>query len=337
MSTHCCPVVPVVLEKHPNADSLSVVRIGGEGGYTVVVKTDDWKDQPLAVYVPPDYIVPDLPYFSFLEGKRRITVRRFRGTLSEGMLVPFKAFESKLAPGCSFESFTEGENVFDTFGFERYEPPAPRESRPGGPPAPSAPAPEVTGAFTKYDLEPLKAYPGAFNDDERVLVTEKIHGSNIRLVWTKGELHVGSRTRWTTRVEENRFWRGAESTPGLLDWLQTHPDVIWYGEAYGQSVQGAKFRYDAPEGEVRVRLFSNKEHHHFDPLHLWVPELARGRWGDVKQLLEMMVAGPSAIAGQGLKEGLVIESLDKDYFFDKKLNRIPAKVKMINPDYYLKG
>ncbi len=333
MSTHCCPVVPVVLEKHPNADSLSIVRIGGEGGYTVVVKTTDWEAEKLAVYVPPDYIVPDLPYFSFLEGKRRITVRRFRGVLSEGMLVPFKAFT---VDGLAL-AVADGDNAFEACGFERYEPPAPRESRPGGPPAPSAPAPEVTGAFTKYDLEALKAHPGGFLEDERVLVTEKIHGSNIRLVWQDGRLHVGSRTRWTDRVEDNRFWKGVESTPGLLDWLQAHPDRIWYGEVYGASVQGPKFKYDAPDGEVRVRLFSSKEFHSFDPLHLWVPELARGRWGDIKQILDTMIGWPSAIAGQGLKEGVVIESLDKDYFFDKRLNRIPAKLKAINPDYYLKG
>jgi len=50
MSKHEIPVIEIKLEPHLNSDSLSLVLIDG---YTVVVKTSEWKDGDLAIYVPP--------------------------------------------------------------------------------------------------------------------------------------------------------------------------------------------------------------------------------------------------------------------------------------------
>ena len=71
MSTFRCDVVPVTLEPHPNADSLSLVRVGG---YTVCVRTADWEGVDRGVYIPPDSVVPAtgpfelqwLPYGDFI-------------------------------------------------------------------------------------------------------------------------------------------------------------------------------------------------------------------------------------------------------------------------------
>ena len=73
MSNHSCDVVQVKLEEHPNADSLSIVRVGG---YQCIVRTEDWKDGDLAVYVPPDSVVPDTEAFAFLGDHKRIKVRK---------------------------------------------------------------------------------------------------------------------------------------------------------------------------------------------------------------------------------------------------------------------
>src|ERR1035437_7205677 len=86
MSDHKCEVVPVVLEKHPNADSLSIVNVFDS--YEVCVRTDDWVGIDKGVYLPPDTVVPDTEQFKFLEGHLRIKARRFRGVDSYGLLVP---------------------------------------------------------------------------------------------------------------------------------------------------------------------------------------------------------------------------------------------------------
>lgn len=63
-STHKAEVVPVVLEKHPNADSLSIVKVFG---YTVVVNTKQWEGHTKAVYIVPDSLVDaSRTEFSFL-------------------------------------------------------------------------------------------------------------------------------------------------------------------------------------------------------------------------------------------------------------------------------
>lgn len=64
-STHRVEVVPVVLERRPGADSLSIVRV--VAGYTVCVKTADWRGRALGAYVPPDSLVDTgRPEFAFL-------------------------------------------------------------------------------------------------------------------------------------------------------------------------------------------------------------------------------------------------------------------------------
>jgi len=64
VSTHKCEVVRVgeVLE-HDNADNLEIVKVFG---YTVVVRKGDFKSGDLAVYIPPDSVVPETSQFDFL-------------------------------------------------------------------------------------------------------------------------------------------------------------------------------------------------------------------------------------------------------------------------------
>src|SRR4051812_40299573 len=106
-STHKVEVVPVVMKPHENASALSIVSAFG---YTVCVKTEDWKDIPLAAYIPPDSICPDTPEFAFLGTNKRIRVRKMRGVFSYGLLVP--------AP----KGAKIGDNVAEALGIIHYEP-----------------------------------------------------------------------------------------------------------------------------------------------------------------------------------------------------------------------
>jgi len=84
---------------HTNADSLEIYDIGG---YQCVTKKGQFKEGDLAVYVCPDSVVPQTEPFRFIwepfatpdspapEKRRRITVRRFRKEVSEGLLMPIQ-------------------------------------------------------------------------------------------------------------------------------------------------------------------------------------------------------------------------------------------------------
>ena len=116
------------LEKHPNAEFLSLVRVGG---YQVVVRTEEWKVGDLAIYIQPDSVVPQEPPYAFLwegmtfpndvvpEKRRRITVRRFRKEYSEGMLMHLTDLLTNLdnPEGCV------GTDVAEVLGITHYEPP----------------------------------------------------------------------------------------------------------------------------------------------------------------------------------------------------------------------
>ena len=213
VETHKCEVVPIVLEKHPDADRLSVVRIYN---FQVVVNTADWQGVEKAAYVQPDSVMPDTPEYRWLKNTPtlrkmrdglndfvlagvkpddydqqlaaietkidantkylRITVRKLRGIISMGMLI--------LAP----EGSQIGDDVAEQLGITHYEPPTMEElegsRRHTGDDV--APSPLLIYAPT-YDVESAYKYASAFEAGEPVYVSEKIDGQNARYVSTLGE------------------------------------------------------------------------------------------------------------------------------------------------------
>lgn len=168
-STHKVEVVPISLEKHLNADKLSIVRVYG---FTVVVRTEDWQGVTRAAYLPPDSLVSiTRDEFSFLaseansEGKVRIKAKKLRGVLSFGLLVPAPA------------DAAIGDDVADQLGVEHYEPPIKGGGGPGGIKMGGEVAKPPAVGFVKYDLEAGRRYAQrAFVPGEPTIVTEKIHG-----------------------------------------------------------------------------------------------------------------------------------------------------------------
>ena len=229
-STHRTEVIRVRLEPHPNADSLSIVR---PWGYTVCVRTADWKDGDLGAYVVPDSIVPNSPTFAFLGEHRRVKVRRLRGVLSQGLLVP--------AP----EGAQEGDDVASILGVTRYEPPLPMST--GGederPPA---------GWRPVYDVESWHRYRHLLVEGETIIVTEKIHGCNARYTFQDGRMHCGSRTTWKRESDTNLWWRALRQSPWIEGWCREHEGVTLYGEVFGQ-VQDLK--YGAGRNDLFFRAF----------------------------------------------------------------------------------
>lgn len=211
VDTHRAEVVSITLEKHPNADLLSIVRVYN---FTVVVATESWLGVEKAVYIQPDSIMPDTPQFRYLKETQsirkkkdevnlllqsnqidvetarqrleviekeidanikylRIAVKKLRGVISMGMLVQ-----------CP-EGLEIGEDAAEIIGITHYEPPTVEEQdasrRHTGDDV--APAPVMIYA-PKYDVESVYKYADCFERGELVYVSEKIHGQNARFVAT---------------------------------------------------------------------------------------------------------------------------------------------------------
>jgi RNA ligase (TIGR02306 family) len=278
------------VEKHSNADTLSIVWVFGKEGYPCIVKSNEFKTGDLAVYIPVDSVVPDTPQFAFLNGHRRIKAKRLRGVFSMGLLV-------KCFPGYNWK---EGDDVAADMGITKYEPPMEKYGKHGGgithqsewekkPPA----------AMVRYtDIEALRRNAGVLVEGEEVVIVEKVHGCNARYAFIDGRLWVGSHNRiprrpeaytppialrlwskivwgaakaanlfhvhsldakagrWKERAtprpaKENTWWAMADRY-GLEDLLRDYEDLIVFGEIYG-AVQD--LTYGVPKGENRFCVF----------------------------------------------------------------------------------
>ena len=309
-STHKVEVVRVTLEPHPNADSLSVVRVFG--GYTVCVRFEDWTGIELGAYIPPDSVVDSArSEFAFLAGHERIRVKRLRGVVSMGLLIP--------AP----DGAQAGDNVAELLGVSHYEPPLPLTARGDEESAPG-------GFHPSYDVDSLRRFAHVFVEGEPVWVTEKIHGANARFCYADGRMRAGSRGTWKKYDKANLWWKALDQYPEIVDFCVQNPEMTIYGEVYG-SVQSLK--YGAKPGEIRIAVFDVLDRTTWvDPeaaLDLapelpWVPRVASHIPFDAEKVFAL-AEGPSLIPGAGhLREGIVVKPLHERT--DLEIGRVCLKV-----------
>ena len=367
VDTHKAEVVPVVLEKHPNADKLSIVRVYN---FTVVVNTEDWQGVEKAVYIQPDSVLPDKPEYRFLKDTGnlrkerdalndfvragvkpddydqqlaaieakidantkylRITVRKLRGVMSMGMLLP--------AP----EGSNIGDDVAEQLGITHYEPPAMDEIEGSRKHAGSdvAPPPPLIYA-PKYDLESVYSFAEAFEPGEMVYISEKIDGQNSRYVTTFDtepqnfesatalQTHAGSRTEWKKKEGGSNWWRALDQNPWIEKWIQSNPEQVLYGEIFGW-VQSLK--YGAKQGQLFFRAFDvlrGMEYIDAEEFISVMPEDHRAPSLGIMPFnfeeLQKLADGPSLVPGAAnMREGIVIKPLRERQHW--KLGRVSLKM-----------
>ena len=346
MSTHEVKVVKLEsIFPHPNADALELTNVWG---YQCVIPKNKHKVGDLLAFIEPDYTVPlDRNEFKFLDdgkgkSRQRITMRRFRGEPSYGLLIP--------AP----EGSVEGDNVMDVLGVERYEPPAPKGS--GMLTGIQAKGPDIP--VPHYDLENFKKFHSLFKEGENVILTEKVHGTNARYVFHNGEMHCGSRTTWkmkpgthvkdVTWTDENGvevvktitapecvWWTTLEQNPWIEEWCRNHPDMAIYGEVYGPNVQGSNFHYGKAQGQYGFATFDVLDHGRWidnaelfdnpvycDGLLETVSVLYRGPLNVAA--LEKLAEEDSCYKNQKVREGVVVK-LERGERFDPRHGRVALK------------
>jgi hypothetical protein len=275
---------------HANADSLELFDIGA---FQVVTKKGEFHTGDLGVYIQPDSVVPQTEPFRFIweahqgldgvvpEKRRRITVRKFRGEWSEGLLLPVNVFAE--GQGKWITTTAEGTDVSEFLGIEHYDPDKGKEN---------ASDSEVfkkkrsrypkslkgwwylllhkLGIYTSggqnhgfdteegvdmpvYDVDALKHYKNAFEPGEMVEVTEKIHGSNARFIYREGHMYAGSHEQWKHSTSKC-IWRNVlKAQPWIEEWCRKHEGYGIYGEI--GPTQGDSFKYGVKEGDIFFFVF----------------------------------------------------------------------------------
>jgi len=358
LSTHKVEVVRVRLEPHPNADSLSIVPIYG---YTCVVRTEDWKDRHVGAYIPPDSVVPDTPEYAFLDGHFRIKARKFRGVMSQGLLMP-------VPPG----NFQVGDDVAEVMGVTHYVPPEEMET--GGD---TEQAPKVhhkhrpttwrgwlryglyhtlrwlgfrrnkaglggeaedgpVDAYPIYDVDSLYRYPKIIGVGEEVVVTEKLDGANARYVFLNDRMYCGSHRQWK-KEGPNLWWEGLKQNPWIETFCRTRPGMAIYGEAIPLS-NDKGMRYGCDQGQVRVYCFDLRKpdgtwmdfekglrYRLNDPDYAmlwWVPVVYTGPF--YLENIKVMADGPSLLPrAVHPREGVVVRPVNERW--DYAIGRVQLK------------
>lgn len=315
------------IEPHNNADSLSISMI--HGGYPVIFRTGDFHIGDLAVYIPIDAVVPENhPQFAFLGNHRRIKAKRLRGVFSMGLLIK------------SEPHWVEGQNVQTELGITKWEPTEEFNKhghRPGHPlfAGEDEAPPSFLHEYT--DLEGLRKFSTMLEEGEEVVLTEKVHGSNFRVIYKEGRLWVGSRTRVKKENDEIPWWKAAKQYH-LEEKLSQCPDIAFYGELYGKvqdlnyGINGLALLFFDAKDTTTQRYLNYDE---FLKLALkldlpTVPLLYRGSWSNE---LRSLANGQSMVVGADhIREGFVAKPIHERW--DRRVGRVIFK--LVGEDYLLR-
>jgi RNA ligase (TIGR02306 family) len=162
------------ISKHPNADRLDILRVGGEGGFPIVVGKEEFREGDFAIYFYPDSILPD-SIISKMNQKVKLENRfravKIRGEISEGLCIRPEV----LLP---IEMVKEDQDVTEYLGIKKYEPP--EENEPNTPSKKMKRRPANPNFKMYTHIERIERYPRAIQSDETVVATMKMHGQNAR-------------------------------------------------------------------------------------------------------------------------------------------------------------
>lgn len=342
------------IEKHPNADKLSIV---GVKGWNCIVGLDQYKVNDLVVFIPPDCIIPpaliEKYNLEYLKKNGKTSSVKLRGFLSQGLIIDTPEGKWK-----------EGDDVSGVLGITKWQPPEAPVMRG----VRQTSKKKMNPLFSKYtDIENIKNYNNVFTEDDVVVFTSKIHGSNFRAAnleitvnknqpffyrlrsWIKKvifkqthEFCYGSHNVQITNHENRKsfysedVWGKIAERYNMKDIIPE--DYIVYGEIYGDGIQdltyGLKNEVDLAVFDVK---YKDKYLDWFDVVKFCnernfplVPVLYIGNFS--KEKLKECTEGKSVLAPNQMREGTVVKMLKEE-----NNPQIGRKIlKSINPEYLLR-
>ena len=170
-------IVPVAVVKrvhnHPNADRLDICEVLG---YQCCVARDELKSGDKKIYIPIDSVLPEklsdeLGVTAHLS-RGRVRQVRLRGEPSFGIIMD-------IPKGCDWE---EGFNAAEYLKIAKYEPPVHTANNANKTGNPHRHDPKIDPHLHRYThIQNGRLHSNVFEDGERVIVTEKIHGTSSRI------------------------------------------------------------------------------------------------------------------------------------------------------------
>jgi len=348
MSTLRVTAERLTIHEHPNADALELAQVGL---YRAVVPKGVYKTGEYAIYIPEQAILPpelieELGLVGRLAGKQanRVKAVRLRGELSQGIVCRPKAVAGLTLSWAANSRVFGDEDYSEPLGITKWVPEVPGDLS-----GTMISAPDL---LPWTDIQHFQRYPDVFAPGERVVATEKIHGSACCVTVTKdGGLFVTSKGFSEKRLaiaesERNLYWRAVraydieEVARNILTDLEADRVAI-FGEVYG--VQDLKYGttkgtpgYAAFDIRVDVNgaVFWADHDQVGDLLHgvvPFVPVLYVGGF-DIDTILSL-ASGREQVTGTGahIREGVVVRPVRERV--SDALGGERAIVKVVSADY----
>ena len=159
----------------PNADNIELVLVGG---WQAITKKGEYQEGDKVVVATTDAVIPQafsdlMEVTNYLRKGQRVRTVKLRGVYSECLLIPFKY----LAPKSLENNVNEGDDMMEILGITKYEPPVKMVTLGGGKKVRYHQNPN----FHIYHKFPnMKNVPDMFTEEDEVVITRKIHGTNSR-------------------------------------------------------------------------------------------------------------------------------------------------------------
>ena len=252
----------------PNADKIELVTVGG---WNAITKKGEYQVGDKVVVATTDAVIPQalsdlMEVTNYLRKGQRVRTVKLRGVYSECLLIPFKY----LAPKSLENNVNEGDDMMGILGVTKYEPPVKTVQL------------SVGGRKIKYHQNPnFKVYykfpnqknvPDMFSEEDEVVITRKLHGTNARYgivrkkklsIWDRVKMFFGNQWAafeyvygshnvekgsdsqgfydtdvWKTVANNydirGKLWDHVKDTYEPLDLTE---GVVIYGEIYGAGIQ----------------------------------------------------------------------------------------------------
>ena len=248
------------------ADNIELVLVSG---WQAITKKGEYKVGDLVVVATTDAVIPqelsdNMGVTGYLRKGQRVRTVKLRGMYSECLIIP-----TKFIPGYG-DQYYEGMDMMEKMGVFKYEPPVKMVEM------------SVGGRKIKYHQNPnfhvyykfpnQKNVPDMFNEEDEVVITRKLHGTNARYgivrkkklsLWDRVKMLFGN--QWVAfeyvygshNVEKGSdsqgfydtdVWKTVANTYDIRNKLWDHvkdtyepyeltEGLVIYGEIYGAGIQ----------------------------------------------------------------------------------------------------
>lgn len=311
------------IKPHSNADNLEIITI--DGWQVVSKKGEHWIGEEV-IFIPVDAMIPwELAekwgianYLTGYENKTdkysqggKVRTVKLRGEFSNGVIIKNE------------DNFEFGEDVKEFYGIWKYEQPitAGEEDY----------EPDYVGMPKYTDIQLLNNFLNHMDENERIVATEKIHGTHVRLSIKKSEDNqeeflISSNNRRLKTGKGLLYEIPFEQYPNIKQMLsdiyhssENISSVVLYGEIYGSKVQGKQFCYGKNLGEYGFVAFDLRINYQFKNYDDFVsimdkygiprvPLVYQGKF-DYDKILELTNGNSLMCSNEQIREGLVIKPI----------------------------